>query len=318
MYAFATARWTYDDKKEIKMGANVKIWIEAIRPRTLLLSISCIGMGLIAAYSYMGFIESIISFFTILTALLLQILSNLANDYGDSIHGADSDKRKGPSRAVQAGMISKEQMKKSIYAVSVLTLVSGIYLLTLCIDTIGLKKIIILFLAGIAAIAAAIYYTNGKKPYGYSGFGDISVFVFFGLLAVAGTYFLQTGFWQNLVLLPAAAMGLLATGVLNINNMRDIESDKLAGKHSIPVRLGYKNAKIYHYFLIVSALILIQIYASKIEASFWFMLPYPLFLAQLLKIKKIQNLQNLDPLLKELSISTFLLVLLFAVSVMYA
>jgi 1,4-dihydroxy-2-naphthoate octaprenyltransferase len=158
----------------------MKNWIEAFRLRTLMLSLACILMGVFLSKIFSQNVSTVSVVLTLLTALFLQILSNLANDYGDSKHGADHDGRKGPKRAVQSGKITAAQMLVGIKIFVALSLVTGIALLYSCLDVIGLNGVITLFVTGIAAIVAAIAYTNGKRPYGYMGLGDISVFIFFG------------------------------------------------------------------------------------------------------------------------------------------
>lgn len=176
--------------------------------------------------------------FCALTTIFLQVLSNLANDYGDSQHGVDSQHREGPSRAVQAGAITAAQMKKGMYLTSLLSLLSGILLLYLAFPD-RLYGFLLFLGLGLLCIWAAVAYTVGGNPYGYAGFGDVAVFVFFGLVGVLGTYFLQTQRFAPFLLWPAASLGFFATAVLNINNIRDLRSDELAGKRSVPVRLGY-------------------------------------------------------------------------------
>lgn len=254
--------------------------------------------------------------FTFLTALFLQILSNLANDYGDSKHGADHDGRKGPKRAVQSGKISSAKMLNGIKLFVVLSLISGMLLLYFCLPIIGNIGVISLFVLGIAAIIAAIAYTNGKKPYGYMGLGDISVFIFFGLIAVCGTYYLLVGSISSMVLLPAISCGLFSVGVLNLNNMRDIDSDLQAGKNSIPARIGFAKSKIYHYNIIVIGLLCTLVFVMFYkEMPTWrnlsFVACYPFFLKQLFTIKNTTDKQKLDPMLKQLAISTMLFVVLF-------
>nr|WP_316934317.1 1,4-dihydroxy-2-naphthoate octaprenyltransferase [Hymenobacter sp. AT01-02] len=189
-----------------------------------------------------------------LTTILLQILSNLANDYGDSQNGADSVHREGPQRAVQSGAITPQQMKKGMLVFGVLSLLSGLLLLWVALGTAGAWIFLSFFVLGLSAIWAAVNYTAGSKPYGYAGLGDASVFIFFGMVGVCGTYFLQTRTLPLPILLPAAALGCFATAVLNVNNIRDIRSDKLAGKITIPVRLGPVHARRYHWLLLLVAL----------------------------------------------------------------
>lgn len=293
----------------------IRTWVSAFRLRTLFLSLACIMMGYFLAISN-GYKSITIFTFCMLTALFLQILSNLANDYGDSIHGADHDGRKGPKRAVQSGKITKEQMKKAIGMLVVLSLISGISLLYFSYDVIGLYGVVSLFTIGIAAIIAAITYTNGKKPYGYAGLGDISVFIFFGLVAVCGTYYLQTGLLDIDVVLPATACGFFSVAVLNINNMRDIDSDNAAGKKSLPARIGFQNAKYYHLLIILSAFICLIYYSYSHQSeptNYVYVIAFVPFVLSLVKIFKTDDKQSLDPLLKVTSLSTFVLVILFGV-----
>jgi 1,4-dihydroxy-2-naphthoate octaprenyltransferase len=294
----------------------MKNWIEAFRLRTLMLSLACILMGVFLAKMSHVDIDILSIIFTFLTALFLQILSNLANDYGDSKHGADHDGRKGPKRAVQSGKISASQMLNGIKLFVMLSLISGILLLYFCLPKIGYSGVISLFVLGIAAIIAAIAYTNGKKPYGYMGLGDISVFIFFGLIAVCGTYYLLVGNISSMVFLPAISCGLFSVGVLNLNNMRDIDSDLQAGKNSIPARIGFAKSKIYHYNIIVIALLCTLVFVMFYnEMPTWknlsFVSCYPFFLKQLFTIKNTTDKQKLDPMLKQLAISTMLFVVLF-------
>jgi 1,4-dihydroxy-2-naphthoate octaprenyltransferase len=294
----------------------MKNWIEAFRLRTLMLSLACILMGVFLAKMSGSDINILSIIFTFLTALFLQILSNLANDYGDSKHGADHDGRKGPKRAVQSGKITAAQMLNGIKLFVVLSLLSGVSLLYFCLPVIGTNGVVTLFVLGIAAIVAAIAYTNGKKPYGYMGLGDISVFIFFGLIAVCGTYYLLIGTINSMVFLPAISCGLFSVGVLNLNNMRDIDSDLQAGKNSIPARMGFAKSKIYHYNIIVIALLCTLVFVMFYsEMPTWknlsFVACYPFFLKQLFTIKNTTDKQKLDPMLKQLAISTMLFVILF-------
>jgi 1,4-dihydroxy-2-naphthoate octaprenyltransferase len=236
-------------KKSVEM---IKVWIGAARLRTLPLAIAVSATGnFFAAYS--THFQWNIVFLSILTTLLLQVLSNFANDLGDSIHGADHAEREGPKRAVQSGALSKAQMANAVKVFVVLSLVAGCTLIWISFHQ-SWEKVLPIFGIGLAAIAAAYLYTNGSKPYGYQALGDISVFVFFGLVAVMGTQYLHTGIWHLQALLPAISMGCWSTAVLNINNMRDIDSDQQAGKETIPIILGLKNAKNYHFMLVVTGM----------------------------------------------------------------
>ncbi len=302
---------------------DMKKWIEAARLRTLPLALACVGMGSILAY-YEGFSGGskgsywIIFLLLVVTTILLQVLSNFANDYGDFVHGADSKERKGPSRLVQSGAISAKAMKNAIILFSLLSLLSGVILLYY---SIGFQDIgFYIFLAlGIAAIFAAITYTAGDHPYGYIGLGDISVFLFFGLLGVLGSNYLFTSAFNATNLFPAMACGLFSTAVLNLNNIRDIESDVKAGKKSIPVRIGRQAAVKYHIALIalgvVSAVIFMMLNYQSIF-QFLFVLVFPLFMRNIKAVSKFKVPEKLDPYLKQLAISTLIFVILFGIGLL--
>lgn len=286
-------------------------WIQAFRLRTLPLALSSIAMGGFLAYDAGAFRWDIF-LLCILTTIFLQILSNLANDYGDSIHGADSLTRTGPSRAVQSGVISAQQMRVAIVLFTLLSFLSGIILL---FTAFGFEWEVLLFFLGLGllSIAAAITYTVGRKPYGYTGMGDVSVLFFFGFAGVAGSYYLFTRSISVYEFLPALSLGLFAVAVLNINNIRDIESDKLAGKRSVPVRLGRKRAIVYHWVLLIAAISASLAYTLLKLSSPWqflFVLALPLFLRNALAVKRNPP-ELLDPYLKQMAISTLLFVLLF-------
>lgn len=252
------------------------------------------------------------------TTTLLQILSNLANDYGDSQKGTDNQQRLGPLRTVQSGEISPPQMRKAMWVFSLLSLFSGIGLLYFAFADEFLTSLIFL-LIGLAAIGAAIKYTVGRKAYGYAGFGDLFVFVFFGLVGVIGSYYLNTSWWRFDILLPAVSVGFLSTGVLNLNNMRDIDNDLESGKMTLASRLGYLKAKIYHTILILCALIAATIYVVLSYNSPWnflFLLVVPLMLFDLKNVISKKEHAKLDPYLKKLAIQTFLFTVLFGIGIL--
>jgi 1,4-dihydroxy-2-naphthoate octaprenyltransferase len=289
-------------------------WISAARPRTLPLALSCILMGSFLAV-YAGKFNWAIFGLACLTTILLQVLSNFANDYGDTQNGADSAERVGPTRAVQTGEISHQGMFRAIVLFGILVLISGVGLLFVAFRNAETADFIGFFVLGLLCILAAYTYTAGKKPYGYAGFGDVSVLLFFGLVGVLGSNYLFTKSFDLQNILPALSCGLLATGVLNLNNIRDIESDTKAGKMTIPARLGRDKSIIYHYILLSLAVIFIIIYVYlKTDISWWFLLCVPLFLMNGIKVTK---LANPDPLLKQLALTTLLFVLLFGVSVLF-
>jgi len=290
-------------------------WIAAARLRTLPLALACIIMGCFLAAAK-GSFNWAVGFLSILTTLLLQILSNFANDYGDSFHGKDTDLRQGPKRTVQQGIITLNQMRKAIVFFSILSLLSGCTLLYIALRDAPPITYISFFGLGLLAILAAITYTAGKKPYGYIGLGDLSVFLFFGWVGVLGSYYLHTLTWDWLLLLPATSCGLLAVAVLNINNIRDIESDKLTGKNSIPVRIGREQAVFYHWSILALAMLSALIYAMLNHSSglgYLFLLSYPLILWNGWAVKHKVNPKELDPFLKQMALSTLLFVVLFGI-----
>ncbi len=291
-------------------------WVEAFRLRTLPLALSAIFMGSLLAVADGRYDVWIISL-AVLTTLFLQILSNLANDYGDVLKGTDNDDRIGPKRAVQSGQISLRQMKSAIILFAMLSFVSGLGLLYVSLGNHFLISLLFLAL-GLAAIAASIKYTTGRHAYGYRGLGDVFVFIFFGLVAVLGTYYLNSLQFHWHLLLPAAAMGFLSTGVLNLNNMRDMDNDRASGKHTIASRLGYGRARIYHALLVIFALVFATIYVLldfHFVWNFLFFLTVPLFIRDLIQIYKTQDKALLDPFLKQLALSTLLFSLLFGVGI---
>lgn len=301
----------------------MKVWIKAFRLRTLPLSFSSILMGGAIAYSLMIRI-SIDSYFwgvfglTLLTTLLLQILSNLANDYGDAKKGADNENRIGPARSIQSGEITAAAMLKAVIIFSILSLVSGLALLYFAFrDNLSWTTVSFLIL-GLLAIAAAIKYTVGKGAYGYSGLGDIFVFIFFGPVAVIGTCYLLTHYFECILLLPAITMGCFSVAVLNLNNMRDQINDKAVGKNTLVVRLGFKKAKNYHYFIFILAYMLFPLPALFLGASLLLLVPIlPVAMIHafhLIKISKITEPKDFDPELKKIALSAFLFAVLMWLS----
>jgi 1,4-dihydroxy-2-naphthoate octaprenyltransferase len=300
-------------KKEIT--TKKEAWLHAVRLRTLPLALASILAGSFLAKWQGGFRWEILLLAS-LTTIFLQILSNLSNDYGDTVHGADSADRRGPVRAVQSGIISLAEMKKAMYLFGILSLISGLLLIYSALED---WILFLLFLGiGLAAIWAAITYTSGSKPYGYAGLGDISVFVFFGLTGVLGTYFLHTLSFEPLAVLVAISLGSFSTAVLNINNIRDIQSDRKAGKKSIPVRIGRKKAVFYNWTLIgIGYLTLvIFVFISKNYFSLLAVIASILMLKVGFGVQNAQNSEATDPFLKKMAISTLLWTLLFGLGLM--
>lgn len=292
---------------------KVKSWISAARLRTLPLSVSGIIVGTSIAVKQGVFDISIFSL-ALATTLGLQILSNFANDYGDGVKGTDNEERVGPQRALQSGLITHKEMLGGIIITSVVTLFLAILLIYAAFGEDNLVHTLLFLFLGIGAIAAAIKYTVGESAYGYRGLGDLFVFVFFGLVAVYGSYFLYAHYWSWTVLLPSVSIGLLSIGVLNLNNMRDQIPDKKAGKNTLVVKLGAKKAKNYHYSLILGAILCLVLFTvltleSVLEFAY---IPFLVFL--MLHLKRVVENENpalLDPELKVLALSTFAVSLFF-------
>ena len=307
----------------------MKHWIQAARVRTLPLSVSGIILGCFYAMSQ-GIFNWKIVLFALTTTLGLQVLSNFANDYGDGMKGTDNEDRIGPKRAIQSGNISPSAMRYAIFITAFLTLVSAMLLIYCSFKGKYLIYSLVFFVLGIIAIASAIYYTVGKNAYGYRGLGDIFVFVFFGLVSTLGIYFMFSKQLDWLLSLPATAIGLLSVGVLNLNNMRDEDSDRKSNKNTIVVKRGAVWAKKYHFFLIITAMILVLIFAIIFDFSFrdpnpetfnfdiyFFLIAYIPLIMHLNRVSKNTNPRLLDPELKKLALSTFLLSILLSLSLIY-
>jgi 1,4-dihydroxy-2-naphthoate octaprenyltransferase len=294
--------------------SSLKSWIKAFRLRTLPLALSSTITGSFIAVANGNYKIPVITL-ALLTTLLLQILSNLANDYGDAVKGTDNENRKGPSRTVQSGEISKNRMKNAVIITALLSLISGLFLLYFSLGN-RFETAIFFFAVGVGAIIAAVKYTVGKKAYGYRKLGDLFVFVFFGITGVVGTYYLNTLTVTFDIFLPAISIGLFSVGVLNLNNMRDMDNDVLSGKNTIASQLGWPNAKKYHYILIIAGWTTAFIFLAinyKSPYNLLFIITLPLFLKDLAGISKIKEKETLDPFLKKLAISTFLFSLLLGV-----
>ncbi|WP_338871818.1 1,4-dihydroxy-2-naphthoate polyprenyltransferase [Spirosoma sp. SC4-14] len=301
----------------------MKSWIAAARPRTLPLALASIILGsFLAAGSSVsvGHFSWQIALLAALTTIFLQILSNFANDYGDAVSGKDTELRVGPRRAVATGDISKEAMMRGIVLMSVLSLVSGILLLVVAFFNAGPKLFWFFLVLGLLSIAAAIGYTNGKRPYGYAGFGDIAVLIFFGWVGVLGTYFLHTLSFSPILLLPATSVGLFATGVLNINNIRDIETDTMTGKRSIPARLGLPLAIRYHWGLLITGMFCAVAYSFLTDApvqGYLYVLAFPLFILNGRAVASHKRPAELNARLGQLALSTLLFVILFGIGQLF-
>lgn len=262
-----------------------------------------------------GKFDLIVFLLALLTTLFYQILSNYANDYGDGVKGTD-DKRVGEQRAIASGAIGLREMKRAITLFAILSFISGTSLSILATHDLNLWVTITFILLGLMAIIAALTYTIGNKAYGYYGLGDLAVLLFFGIIGVGGSFFLQAGYLDWEVLLPASATGLLAVGVLNLNNMRDIHTDRINGKNTLAVQFGLRGAKVYHLILIVLAFDLSFLYNFLVEGSFWqnlYWLVLPLLFLNLTAALKAQTPEDFEPLLKVLAITTLLFSVLFGI-----
>jgi len=294
---------------------NLQIWVQAARLRTLPLSVSGIIMGNALALSHNDF-SFIIFLLSILTAIAFQIVSNFANDYGDGIKGTDNEQRIGPKRVLQQGLLTSKNLKRGIL---VSVLVSIILSIALIYESLGLDKLlfsVLFILLAIGAVAAAIKYTVGTNPYGYSGLGDLFVFIFFGWVSVIGSYFLQINSIDLSIVLFATSVGLLSVAVLNLNNMRDIENDLNSSKVTLAVRLGGYKAKVYHFFLISIAIILFFIGIGEqplLIKTIYTLVFVPLFL-HLYRVFNVKEPKQFDPELKKLALTIFFISIVFFVT----
>ncbi|MDC0177681.1 1,4-dihydroxy-2-naphthoate octaprenyltransferase [Polaribacter sp.] len=304
----------------------IKNYIKAARLRTLPLSVSGIIVGSIlgnqASYDISGLCLKSSLFFSsifwlaMLTTIGFQVISNFANDYGDGIRGSDNN-RTGEARMVSSGIITPKQMKFAIIITSGITIIIALLLIYFAFGKENFNFSILFFALGIASIIAAIKYTVGNSAYGYSGFGDVFVFLFFGLLSVVGSYFLYTKNINFEIFLPAISIGLLSSAVLNLNNLRDREEDKKNHKKTLVVKLGVKKAKLYHYLLILGALVAASIYTFLNFRSIYQLLFLVAFIPLIKNIKTVSKNKisaELDSELKKVALSTFLFAILFAIT----
>ena len=296
-----------------------------MRLRTLPLAASCIvtgnGLALHSLHhsSTTSFSWAVFGL-TLLTTFLLQVLSNLANDYGDFSNGVDNDGRVGPERAMQSGAIAKSQMQKGLAICSALAFISGVSLLWIALASGGMfYSAIALLLVGVVSIAAAFKYTVGKNPYGYRGLGDIAVIVFFGFVGVMGSNFLQTHTWDLTMLLPSLTIGCLSAAVLNLNNLRDHINDAASNKNTLIVKIGFEKGKVYHYALFIVSFVSLASYLAVqqlLETKSWIaLMVFVLFIPHLKKVRVTKVPAELDSQLKVVALLTFLLSLVIFVLV---
>ena len=279
------------------------------------MAVSATTLGSLIGYAENRFKLGVFIFGT-LTTLFLQILSNLANDYGDARKGTDNENRLGPLRVTQSGLVSYRQIQWMIAVFILLSLISGSLLIWFGLKGDNMLLYVLFFLLGFSAIYAAIKYTIGRRPYGYVGFGDIMVFIYFGILGVAGTYFLHTHSLHISILLPASSVGLFSAGVLNLNNLRDRENDAINGKHTLVVRMGVRWAKTYHVVLLLTALVLAVLYTILNFESYYqliFLLPVPLLISDINTVITNTVPVELNRELKRLAMATLLFSISFGI-----
>ncbi len=295
---------------------KIAAWLNAARLRTLPLSVSGIVVGSALARFYEKN-DLLIFILALLTTIGFQVTSNFANDYGDGVKGTDNEDRVGPKRALQSGLLTRKELKTGILISIVICLILVATLIYFAFGTQQIEYFILFGVLGTLSIWAAIKYTVGTSAYGYRGLGDIFVFVFFGLLAVLGSLFLYTKFITAYAWLPAIAVGALSTAVLNLNNLRDYESDKKANKNTVIVKMGIENGKVYHYILIAVAFISMLLFIVFNFEVWYQFIPLLAFIpigVHVLKVNKTEVPQRLDPELKKLALSTFLMSFLFYIT----
>lgn len=293
--------------------ATTKSWLDAARPRTLPLALSGILMGCGLSWYYQA-INIWVSLLAVVTATLIQVFSNFANDYGDSLKGTDNKHRVGPARTVQRGAISHAEMETGMVIVGSLSFLSGMALVYLATWQHSPTAFFTFIVLGILSLLAAYFYTAGKKSYGYIGLGDLFVFLFFGLLPVPGVFYLNTGTLPASIFLPAIAIGMFSTGVLNLNNMRDIVNDRQSGKITVPVRLGAEKSRYYHLALISTGWMAALSYSFLQGQSVWkwlYLITLPFYLRDVIRISRTTRESELDPFLKKLALSTLAFTILF-------
>jgi len=294
---------------------KIKPWLSAMRLRTLPLSVSGIILGSCFAY-YNGHFNPFVLTLAILTTISLQVLSNLANDYGDGVRGTDNDERVGPQRAIQSGDITPEEMLEAIKLNIIVVIILTLSLIWVAFGSTNFLFLLLFACLGGLSVYAALNYTMGDSPYGYRALGDVFVFMFFGLLSTIGSYLLYMHTIDHVVILPAIALGLLSVGVLNLNNMRDIKSDTNAGKITLAVKLGLPRARKYHFTLVIGAMFITAVYSILYYVepyNFIYLLAFIPLIIHLKKIKRAKAPDDFDGQLKVLALSTFLFSLLLGI-----
>ena len=297
---------------------SVKAIIHSMRLRTLPLSLAGVVLGIFLACANHR-VEPLVIIFILLTTVCLQILSNLSNELGDYLSGTDGGQREGPLYSLAEGNITVKQFKILIVAFEELSLGFGVAMIIAAFGTLFCAKGLALAVLGVCAVWAAKHYTLGKRPYGYRGLGDVFVFIFFGLVSVMGGYFVAGGTFDTwTVLLPAVCIGFFSVGVLNTNNIRDMESDADT-RVTIPLKIGEHNAKIYQTVLITGGWVCMVVFTMLTYASPWnllYLLTLPLFIAHMVGVWKNHG-SALDKYLPLLVISSFVFSILAGVGYLW-
>lgn len=296
-------------------NSTFAIWFSTARPKTLPLALASIIIGSALAY-WAGKFDLITTLLAFITTILLQVLSNFANDYGDHVKGSDTAERIGPLRAIQHGAITGEQLKMAVIILSVLSFISGAALSFYAYE--GIEDLLVFLGLGVISIVAAITYTVGKKAYGYLGLGDLFVLIFFGFVAVIGVFYLQAHSLPLMIFIPAFGCGLLSVAVLNINNLRDINQDRKAGKNTLIVRIGSKNGRIYHAILLALSVVSYLIFAIlnfKHWYNYLFLLAVPLLVKHGLFVYRHQDPIELRPILGQMAGLALITNLLFSLGI---
>lgn len=245
------------------MGDEVsplRIWVMAARPRTLPAAVAPVLVGTAAAVQWVGELPRVGAFVAALVgSVFIQVGTNLANDYSDARRGADTADRLGPVRVTSAGLVTPQRVLRATWVAFAIAVACGVYLAAVA----G----IVILLIGAVSIAAGVLYTGGPRPYGYAGLGEVFVFLFFGLVAVNGSYYVQVEQLDALPLGLSIAVGFLATAILVVNNVRDLETDRRAGKMTLAVRMGRRNAVALYRLLVLGAFVVLPIALVGGESS---------------------------------------------------
>ena len=295
------------------MNSKLKVWLQAARLRTLPLSLSGIIVGNGLAFSNVNF-SWMIFILSLLTTISFQVLSNFANDYGDGVKGTDNDLRIGPPRVLQQGLLTRKELKQGIQVCVFISLILAASLIFLAFGISNQLYSLIFIGLALGAVIAAIKYTMGSNAYGYRALGDLFVLTFFGGVSVLGSLFLQTKLFTVELILPAISIGLLSVGVLNLNNMRDIKTDKESNKITMAVLLGARYAKAYHSFLLLGAVLTAVLYVkTNLQPSYLFMIAVLPMMIHLRRVLGYDNPKEFDPELKRLALYTFLFSILFSI-----